>query len=72
LHANFKLSAKGEAIWLFDTIENRHALLDFVMIEGLSGDQSWGRYPDGPGLMEVSSVPTPWGTNAEPMVVDGN
>lgn len=72
LHANFKLSAQGETIWLFDTIENRHALLDSVTIEGMSGDQSWGRYPDGAGLMQVSSVPTPWEANAEPMVVEEN
>jgi len=72
LHANFKLSAKGETIWLFDTIENGHALLDSATIEALSGDQSYGRYPDGMGLMGISSVPTPLGRNAEPMVSQGD
>ena len=51
---------------MFDTIENGHALLDSVTIEGLSGDQSCARYPDGVGLMQISSVPTPLAANAEP------
>ncbi len=72
LHANFKLSSKGETIWLFDTIENGHALLDSATIEGLAGDQSCGRYPDGTGLMQVSSVPTPLEPNAKPMAVEGD
>ncbi len=72
LHASFEFSAQGETIWLFDTIENRHGLPDSVTIEDMSGDQSCGRYPDGAGLMEVSSVPTPWGANTEPMVVEEN
>ncbi|MEN6425492.1 MAG: CotH kinase family protein [Phycisphaerales bacterium] len=72
LHASFKLSAKGETIWLFDTLENGHALLDSATIEGLSGDQSCGRYPDGIGLMQISSVPTPLEQNAEPMAAGGD
>jgi hypothetical protein len=66
LHANFKLSSRGETVWLFDTIENGHALLDSATFEGLAGDQSCGRYPDGIGVMQVSAVPTPGGPNSEP------
>jgi hypothetical protein len=72
LHANFKLSAQGETIWLFDTIENGHILLDSVTIGRLAGDQSCARYPDGTGVMQVSSVPTPLGANAEPLAVEGD
>ena len=45
LHASFRLSSQGETVWLFDTLENGHALLDSVTIDGLAGDQSCGRYP---------------------------
>jgi hypothetical protein len=72
LHANFKISAGGETLWLFDTIENGHVLLDSVTTEGLSGDQSCGRYPDGAGVMQILSVPTPGGANAEPWAVEGD
>ncbi|MBP7050682.1 MAG: CotH kinase family protein [Phycisphaerae bacterium] len=71
LHANFKLSAEGETVWLFDTLENGHALLDSVTINKSYGDQSCGRYPDGIGLMQVLSAPTPWGENAESRIVNG-
>ena len=72
LHANFKLSAAGETIWLFDAIGNGHALLDSAAIEGLSGDQSWGRYPDGVGSTQILSVPTPLELNAEPIAAGGD
>ncbi|MEN6336902.1 MAG: CotH kinase family protein [Phycisphaerales bacterium] len=72
LHADFRLSAHGETIWLFDTLEKGHVLLDSTTIEGLAADQSCGRYPDGTGLMQVSSVPTPLATNAGPLAAGGN
>jgi len=68
LHASFKLSAGGEALWLFDKIENGHALLDSVVFGSLAGDQSCGRYPDGTGAAQVLSVPSPLGPNAEPTI----
>ena len=66
LHANFKLSSRGETLWLFDTAERRHALLDSVSFGPLEADQALGRYPDAQGLMQVLSSPTPLGTNAAP------
>ncbi|MBP8910488.1 MAG: CotH kinase family protein [Phycisphaerae bacterium] len=71
LHANFKLSAQGETIWLFDTIENGHILLDSITIDRLEGDQSYARYPDGTGVMQISSIPTPLGANTVPLGVQG-
>jgi hypothetical protein len=65
LHANFKLSAKGETLWLFDTIANKHALLDSVSFDSLGEDQAFGRYPDGQGPMQILSTPTPVSENVE-------
>ncbi len=69
LHANFKLSAGGETIWLFDTVENGHALVDSVTFPSLAGDQSCGRHPDGTGVVQILSAPSPLGPNAEPAAV---
>lgn len=66
LHANFKLSATGETLWLLDTAANRHALLDSVSFGPLEMDQSMGRYPDGEGPMQVLSAPSPLTENLEP------
>ena len=65
LHANFKLSAKGETLWLFDTAANRHALLDSISFESLGVDQTVGRSPDGQGPMQILAVPSPLEENAE-------
>jgi len=67
LHANFKLSAGGETVWLFDTIQNGHALLDSVVFGSLAGDQSCGRDPDGAGPMRILSTPSPLAPNGEPV-----
>jgi CotH kinase protein/Lamin Tail Domain len=71
LHANFKLASEGETIWLFDTIESRHALLDSVTFVDLEEDQSCGRYPDGEGPMRALAAPSPVGANGEPAVAGG-
>jgi len=65
LHANFKLSASGETVWLYDTAANRHALLDSVSFGPLGRDQAMGRYPDGEGPAQVLSVPSPLAENVE-------
>ncbi|MBN1510251.1 MAG: CotH kinase family protein [Sedimentisphaerales bacterium] len=66
LHANFKLSSRGETIWLYDAAENGYALLDSATFENLAADQSVSRYPDGTGLMQISSAATPLRANAAP------
>ncbi len=66
LHANFKLSSSGETIWLYDTDERGNALLDSTSFETLGTDQSFGRYPDAQGLMQILSTPTPLSPNVEP------
>lgn len=72
LHANFRLSAHGETIWLFDTDERNHTLLDSVTFPSLEADQSYGRHPDGEGPMLVLSAPSPLAANAAPAAAVGN
>ncbi len=66
LHANFKLSSEGDTIWLYDASARGHALLDSVTFTALEADQALGRYPDGQGVMQPLSAPTPLGANAPP------
>jgi hypothetical protein len=57
LHANFKLSADGEEIGLFDT--DGFTLLDSVVFSEQSTDASYGRYPDGSDQWQYMLSPTP-------------
>ncbi len=63
LHANFKLSANGEVVLLFDTDENGNALLDSVSFSTQSSDQSFGRFPNASATWLSLSTPTPGATN---------
>jgi len=62
LHASFKLSAEGEAIFLTDTDENHNAVLDSVDYDVQATDQSFGRVKANPEEF-VSMEPTPGGEN---------
>jgi len=66
LHANFKLSSDGETVWLYDMAAKGYALLDSATFEDLAADQSFGRYPDGAGPMQIASAPSPLSPNAAP------
>ena len=46
LHANFKLSKKGETIFLADTAENKHAVLDKLSFKNLGADEAYARSED--------------------------
>jgi hypothetical protein len=59
LHTNFRLSASGEEIGLFDTDENGNATIDWISYGQQKADMSYGRYPDGSEQFEVFSTPTP-------------
>ncbi len=63
-HTNFKLSASGEEIGLFDTDENGNATIDRVVYGVQKNDMSYGRYPDGDERFECFSSPTPNKKNA--------
>ena len=61
LHADFKLSANGEAIGLFDT--DGSTRLDSVLFGPQMADISTGRLEDGETLMVTFSAPTPEALN---------
>jgi hypothetical protein len=63
LHTNFRLSASGEEIGLFDTDENGNATIDWISYGPQRIDMSYGRYPDGSKQFEVFSKPTPSAKN---------
>lgn len=63
LHANFKLAAEGETIWLYDTDGRDNVLLDSVVFEALEEDQSIGRTPDGEGILQILTNPSPGESN---------
>ncbi|MEN6309859.1 MAG: CotH kinase family protein, partial [Anaerohalosphaeraceae bacterium] len=62
LHVNFKLSAGGEAVGLFDQSGNQ---VDAVSFNSLSDDNSWGRYPNGGPLWQLfdNGTATPGNSN---------
>jgi hypothetical protein len=60
LHANFKLSADGEQIGLFDyTLK----LIDSITFTAQSTNVSCGRYPDGGSEWRLFNTPTPGAAN---------
>ena len=59
LHANFKLSAKGESVVLSDTDANGNTLTDAVDFPALATDSSYGRVPDGTGPFQIISSASP-------------
>jgi hypothetical protein len=63
LHANFRLSADGEQIFLLDRDENNNALLDSVSFGPQEMDQSYGRSPADPTQFQVLQ-PTPGRANS--------
>lgn len=46
LHLNFKLSSKGEDLYVIDSDERGNAVLDHVRFEKQTDDVSFGRHPD--------------------------
>ncbi|MCC7377227.1 MAG: CotH kinase family protein [Verrucomicrobiales bacterium] len=64
LHANFKLSASGEELYLIDTDFQLNAVLDSVVFGVQGTDRSYGRRLSDPDLFEIM-VPTPGRSNAE-------
>ncbi|HOV77524.1 MAG TPA: lamin tail domain-containing protein, partial [Sedimentisphaerales bacterium] len=60
LHANFRLSASGESVALYDP---QGGLLDQVTFRSLSPNTSYARLPDGNGSWQVCTAPTPGSSN---------
>ncbi|MFZ2147039.1 MAG: CotH kinase family protein, partial [Sedimentisphaerales bacterium] len=61
LHANFKLSADGEEIGLFDI--DGSTLIDGVVFLEQTADISYGRYPDANDVWRFIATPTPGAEN---------
>lgn len=62
LHANFKLSAGGEFIGIFDSDSNGNALIDGLEFGEQSRDVAFGRLPNGTGDFQELN-PTPNASN---------
>ena len=63
LHADFKLSSRGEGVYLIDTDGRGNAILDAVLFEEQETDLSYGRLPDGTGSFQSIASPTPSAAN---------
>ncbi len=63
LHADFKLSADGESVCLFDI--DGTSLLDSITFPQLPSDVSYGRYPDAGNELDFFAAATPGATNTE-------
>lgn len=63
LHANFKLSADNEGVWL--TAPDGVTVLDFIEYPPQQTDISYGRSCDGCDTWEYFNVPTPEATNEQ-------
>ncbi|MFZ1678589.1 MAG: lamin tail domain-containing protein, partial [Saprospiraceae bacterium] len=62
LHANFKLSATGEYVGIYDNDDSGTALIDGITFDVQQPDISFGRIPNGTGPFQ-SLQPTPGGIN---------
>lgn len=63
LHTNFKLSADGETVRLYDSDERDNLILDSVTFTALETDQSFGRLPNGSGDFQILDAPSPGQAN---------
>ena len=63
-HANFKLSADGEAIGLYDS--DGVSEIDSIVFGAQYSDVSYGRYPDGTDSWDYMAAATPGSANDSP------
>ncbi len=72
LHADLKLSAAGEELYVYDT--NGVTVIDSIVFGAQVTDVSFGRYPDGAGGWGFMATPTPGAANSShnaPPVISG-
>jgi len=62
-HANFRLSAQGERLYIFQKTDNTLTLCDYLNIPALPSDFSFGRESDGVGEWILFQNPTPGASN---------
>jgi len=70
LHTNFKLSASGEEIGLFDSVINGNNRLDSIEFGGQTSDISMGRETDAGLPWIFFPTPTPGATNVDLTLVN--
>lgn len=63
MHTNFKLSAGGEEIAIFNNENTGYAFIDSVSYGTQTAEVSTGRYPDGTGGFVIMGTPTPAASN---------
>ena len=68
-HTNFKLSADGEFIGLYESDGNSNVAIDWVAFGPQATDVSFGRCPDGGSNWSTTTPATPGTTNSCRMVV---
>jgi hypothetical protein len=68
-HTNFKISASGEYLGIYDSDANSNSLIDGIEFGAQETDLSFGRIPNGTGAFQVLS-PTPGASNevASPVI----
>lgn len=62
-HTNFKLSASGESIGLFDSLAMGNQQIDAVTFGAQATDVSEGRFGDGMECIRIQAIATPGATN---------
>jgi hypothetical protein len=62
-HVGFKLNGLGEAVALFDRLDQGLGMIDASFFTPQTRDISWGRYPDGGAQWQTMDTPTPGTTN---------
>ena len=63
LHADFRLSANGESIALFETIDHGNVLIHGWKYGLMSADVSMGYFPEDGSAPEYLTIPTPGASN---------
>lgn len=67
-HANFKLSSKGESIYL----SNSNGLIDSMSFGAINEDYSYGRLEESSSIKTHLAIPTPGTSNSESGTVTNN
>lgn len=65
LHANFKLGMNGETVMLVQKNGNSYSLIDSLVYPPLFSNNSYGKFPDGSGSLQLFLKPTPGTSNEE-------
>ncbi len=68
-HASFKLSKGGEQIGIFTSPATGSLPVDILTYGTQNTDISTGLYPNGDGIAQLLTLPTPGASNSQPLTV---